>query len=176
MKKILCIILLVINMLYGVEEWRKITSLQADFKQQIKGEKGAIPVLYSGTLYAANNKVKWLYNKPLAKEVYLEKNVAYVYEPQLNQVTIGSLKENIDFIHILQKVKKISENHYQTKIGDTTYYLTIKDSKPYSLAYEDNLDNDITIIFENVKLNAKIDATTFIFQPPDNVEYIDADR
>ena len=98
-----------IQSVYAAEIWRNISSLQADFKQQIQGERGAIPVLYSGKIYAANNKVKWEYDKPLVKEVYLEKNVAYIYEPQLQQVTIGTLKENVDFIRILKQVKWIDK-------------------------------------------------------------------
>lgn len=158
----------------GEEQWRNIKSLEADFIQEIKGEKGAIPVIYKGRFYAANNKVKWVYTTPLAKEVYLEKTQAYIYEPQLKQVTIGSLKENVDFIHILKKVEEVAKNNYKTQIGDTVYYVITKDSKPYELRYTDSIDNNIIIRFENIKMNAPIDGSIFIFQPPDDVEYIDA--
>lgn len=160
--------------LFANEQWRNIKSIEADFIQEIKGERGAIPVVYKGKLYAADNKVKWVYTTPLAKEVYLEKTQAYIYEPQLKQVTIGSLKENVDFIHILKKVQAVGKDTYKTKIGDTNYYVIIKDSKPYELHYTDSIDNSITIRFENVNMNAKIDGRVFIFQPPDDVEYIDA--
>lgn len=156
------------------EVWRNVKSIEADFTQEIKGEKGAIPVVYKGKLYAADNKVKWLYVAPLAKEVYLEKTQAYIYEPELKQVTIGNLKENVDFIQILKRVQKIGKDSYKTQIGDIAYYVIIKDSKPYELKYTDSIDNVITIRFENVKMNAKIDGSVFIFQPPDDVEYIDA--
>ena len=156
------------------EKWRNLKTLQGDFKQEIKGERGAIPVLYSGKIYAANNKVRWQYTTPLKKEVYIEKNAAYIYEPELNQVTISTLSENVDFITILNNVKKIKENAYQTQIGETIYYLTIKDSKPHTLKYKDNLENDITILFDNIILNNNIDETIFTFTPPDDVEYIDA--
>ncbi len=165
------------SILFANESWRNTTSIEADFLQEIKGERGAIPVLYKGKLYAFNNKVKWEYIEPLKKEVYLEKNQAYVYEPELKQVTIGSLKENVDFIHILKKVEATTKkDYYQTKIGDTMYFLVIKDSKPYMLMYNDNLDNYVTIKLENVKINTKIDSNIFIFQPPDDVEYIDANN
>lgn len=173
MKK-LFIILLFINAIFAAEEWRNIKSLESSFKQEIKGERGAVSAIYSGKLYAANNKVKWEYIKPLKKEVYLEKNTAYVYEPDIKQVTIGTLNENVDFINILKQVKKIKDNIYQTKIGDITYTLQIKDSKPYSLTYIDTLENNVYIVFSDVNMNSKIDESIFIFQPPDDVEYIDA--
>lgn len=173
MKK-LFIILLFINTIFAAEKWRNIKSLESSFKQEIKGERGAVSAIYSGKLYAANNKVKWEYIKPLKKEVYLEKNTAYVYEPDIKQVTIGTLNENVDFINILKQVKKIKDNIYQTKIGDITYTLQIKDSKPYSLTYIDTLENNVYIVFSDVNMNAKIDESIFIFQPPDDVEYIDA--
>lgn len=163
-----------IQSVYAAEIWRNISSLQADFKQQIQGERGAIPVLYSGKIYAANNKVKWEYDKPLVKEVYLEKNVAYIYEPQLQQVTIGTLKENVDFIRILKQVKKTANDTYQTTIGNVIYSVVVKDSLPYLLSYKDSLDNNVSIVFSNVKMNIPIDSQIFIFQPPDNVEYIEA--
>ncbi|GAB0173008.1 hypothetical protein NHP164001_10240 [Helicobacter trogontum] len=155
------------------EAWRNVKSIKADFTQEIKGEKGAIPVVYKGKLYAANNKVKWLYTSPLAKEVYLEKTQAYIYEPQLQQVTIGSLEESVDFIQILKRVQKIGKDSYKTQVGDITYYVIIKDSMPYELKYTDSIDNVVTIRFENVKMNTAIDNSVFIFQPPDDVEYID---
>ncbi len=174
MKKISVIIWFCCSvMLFGQEQWRNIKSLEADFIQEIKGERGAIPVVYKGKIYAADNKVKWVYVMPLAKEVYLEKTQAYIYEPELKQVTIGSLKENVDFIHILNKVEAVGKDKYKTQIGDITYYVIIKDSKPYELHYVDSIDNSITIRFENVKMNTPIDRNIFIFQPPDDVEYID---
>ncbi len=171
--RIIYIWLCIYTFAFSNEEWRNIKSMEADFYQEIKGERGSIPVVYQGKLYAFNNKVKWEYTAPLKKEVYLEKNQAYIYEPELKQVTIGSLKENVDFFHILKNVKKTSNNHYETKIGDTLYFLVIKDSKPNMLMYNDSLDNYITISFKNIKINTKIDSSIFIFQPPDDVEYID---
>lgn len=173
-KKCILLFLLCINAVVAAEEWRNIKSLESNFKQEIKGERGAVSAIYSGKLYAANNKVKWEYTKPLKKEVYLERNTAYVYEPDIKQVTIGTLSENVDFINILKQVKKIKDNIYQTKIGDVTYTLQIKDSKPYSLSYIDTLENNVYIVFSDINMNAKIDENTFIFQPPDDVEYIDA--
>ena len=177
MKNICMIIALVfccVSVLFSQEQWRSLKSIESDFTQEIKGERGAIPVVYKGKLYAADNKVKWVYTAPLAKEVYLEKTQAYIYEPQLKQVTIGNLKENVDFIHILKKVQAAGKDTYKTQIGDITYYVIIKDSKPYELHYTDSIDNSITIRFNNVKMNGKIDGSVFIFQPPDDVEYIDA--
>lgn len=154
--------------------WANLKSLKADFKQEIKGERGAIPVIYEGRFYAANNKVKWEYLTPLKKEIYLEKSAAYIYEPALKQVTLGKLKENIDFIQILKRVKKNAKGEYETTIADVKYTLIAKDSKPYLLSYIDSLDNQIRILFTNVQMNVAIDANVFLFQPPDDVEYIDA--
>lgn len=162
------------SILFSQEPWRNVKSIEADFTQEIKGERGAIPVVYKGKLYAADNKVKWVYASPIAKEVYLEKTQAYIYEPQLKQVTVGNLKENVDFIQILKKVQAVGKDTYKTQIADIAYYVIIKDSKPYELHYTDSIDNSITIRFTNVKMNAKIDGSIFIFQPPDDVEYIDA--
>lgn len=173
-----CIILLFFNLFLFAqntqkETWRNVKSIEADFIQEIRGEKGAMPVVYKGKLYAANNKIKWVYTAPIAKEVYLEKTQAYIYEPQLKQVTIGNLTENVDFLQILKKVQKVGEDSYKTKIGDIIYYVIIKNSKPYELKYTDSIDNVIVIRFQNVNMNAVINKDVFIFQPPDDVEYID---
>lgn len=151
-----------------------IKSVKASFKQEVKGERGAIPAIYHGMLYAKDNKVKWEYSVPLKKEVYLQGDSAYIYEPDLKQVTIGRLNENVDFIHILKSVKKNEKGEYQTTIADITYTIIEKDSKPYSLSYKDTLDNQILVIFSNVELNIPIDYKIFDFNPPPDVEYIDA--
>ncbi|RDU72948.1 hypothetical protein CQA66_03460 [Helicobacter aurati] len=154
--------------------WLNIESLKANFRQEIKGERGATPAIYQGRFYAKENKVKWEYIMPLKKEVYLEKDTAFVYEPNLKQVTIGKLKENVDFIHILKMVKKNTKGEYEATIADTKYTLIAKDSKPYLLSYKDNLDNEISITFTDVEINPVIDSQVFLLQPPDDVEYIDA--
>ena len=154
--------------------WLDIKSLKAAFKQEIRGERGAIPAIYQGKLYAKDNKVKWEYNAPLTKEVYIQGDSAYIYEPDLKQVTIGRLKENVDFIHIIKAMKKNNRGEYEATIADTKYTITAKDSKPYSLSYKDTLDNQILIIFYDVELNVPIDYKVFVFDPPSDVEYIDA--
>ncbi len=174
--RILCMLVFFLAFMEAKDSLENIKSMQAEFKQQVKGERGAIPVVYEGIMYAMDNKIRWHYNKPLNKDVYLEDNVAYIYEPQLNQVTIGSLKENVDFIKILKRVKKIKgkADLYETTIDNVKYVLSMRDNKPYTLSYKDELDNQVVILFSNVEMNKYINQDTFVFIPPKDVEYIEA--
>ena len=160
--------------LFGAEpKWEAVKSIRASFKQEIKGERGAVPVVYSGKFYAANNKVKWDYLSPLEKEVYAEGNTVFVYEHKLAQITRGSLEENLDFIQILKKLKKNSSGHYEATISGVKYMLEADGNKPQRLFYKDNLDNQITLQFSDVELNVEIDPAVFTINPPPGVEYID---
>lgn len=140
---------------------KDLKSISANFSQEIQGEKGAMPVIYKGVLKAKATKssqlAKWDYTIPLKKVIYVENKQAMIYEPSLNQVSIGSVDSSISFLSVLKEAKVLDKTHLQSVIQDTTYDLTLKDGKPYLLTYIDTLGNKVRILFSNVVLNAKID-------------------
>lgn len=155
---------------YGLGE--DIKTFRSDFIQVVKSDDGQ-QVVYRGKFEAkAPNLAKWVYIKPLEKEIYIDGKDVVIYEPNLAQATITHLKENTDFISILKKATLSSGGKYHSKVGDTSYELTLKDKKPYLLEFVDEFGNKIEIKFSNISINTPINEKDFVFVPTSDVDII----
>lgn len=153
----------------NAESLKNITSISADFTQEIKGDEGAIR--YSGHLVArADSKAHWRYEVPMKKEIFVNGKSVMIYEPEFAQVIISD-KMNIDFMKILNSVRK-NGDEWQSVVNNQTFRIVLKGDKPHKIFYKDELDNDIVITLENVALNAKISNDEFNFKRPQGVEVI----
>ena len=153
----------------NAESLKNITSIKADFTQEIKGDEGSIK--YSGHLVArADSKAHWRYEVPMKKEIFVNGKSVMIYEPEFEQVIISD-KMNIDFMKILNSVRK-NGDEWQSVVNNQTFRIILKGDKPHKIFYKDELDNDIVITLENVALNAKISNDEFNFKRPQGVEVI----
>lgn len=153
----------------SAESLKNITSISADFTQEIKGDEGGIK--YSGHLVArADSKAHWRYESPMKKEIFVNGKSVMIYEPEFAQVIISD-KMDIDFVRILNSVRK-NGDEWQSVVNNQTFRIILKGDKPHKILYKDELDNDIIITLENVALNAKISDEVFHFKRPQGVEVI----
>lgn len=153
----------------SAESLKNITSIKADFTQEIKGDEGSIK--YSGHLVArADSKAHWRYEVPMKKEIFVNGKTVMIYEPEFEQVIISD-KMNIDFMKILNSVHK-NGDEWQSVVNNQTFRIVLKGDKPHKIFYKDELDNNIVITLENVALNAKISDDEFNFKRPQGVEVI----
>ena len=153
----------------NAESLKNITSIKADFTQEILGDEGGIK--YSGHLVArADSKAYWRYDTPIIKEIFVEGKSVMIYEPEFSQVIISD-KMDIDFMKILNSVRK-NGDEWQSVVNNQTFRIVLKGDKPHKILYKDELDNDIIITLENVALNAKIDDEMFHFKRPQGIEVI----
>lgn len=153
----------------SAESLKNITSISADFTQEIKGDEGGIK--YSGHLVArADSKAHWRYESPMKKEIFVNGKSVMIYEPEFAQVIISD-KMDIDFVRILNSVRK-NGDEWQSVVNNQTFRIVLKGDKPHKILYKDELDNDIIITLENVALNAKINDEIFHFKRPQGVDVI----
>ncbi|WP_104695345.1 LolA-like outer membrane lipoprotein chaperone [Helicobacter salomonis] len=146
-------------------------SFSAHFEQVVLGE-GPSPV-YTGEIFAKMpDYAKWVYYKPLAKEIYMRDKKVVIYEPQLLQATLTSLDTSLDFFSILKKAKLQKDGRYKTKIKGTTYYLTLQNNLPYLLEFTDKLHNKVKVTFSSVKTNIPLEDSIFVFTLPKGVDLI----
>ncbi|PAF53328.1 hypothetical protein BKH42_06310 [Helicobacter sp. 13S00482-2] len=151
---------------------KDIKTFRAQFIQNVRGDS-SVKASYEGIIEAkAPGFAKWIYFKPLKKEIYIDGRDVVVYEPNLFQATITHLKQETDFISILKKAVISKDGRYCSKVGDTSYMLTFKDKKPYLLEFVDEFGNATEIKFSNVLINATIDDKDFIFVPSDDIDVI----
>lgn len=154
-----------------------IQSLSADFIQQIVSEDG-IPAHYEGKLIAkAPDKVKWLYTKPLQKEIYMQQREVIIYEPSLEQASYSRLKENSDFISIIKAAQKDSNGTYRAMVDKVEYVLFVdSEQNPEHIEFVDTMGAKTILSLKNVKINTKISDKSFNFTPPEGTEIVEMNK
>ena len=149
-------------------------SIEADFEQYIENDDGT-SVYYKGKILGkAPNKVKWDYQMPFKKEIYMNDNKVIIYEPSLEQVSHSTLRTSSDFISIIKSAKKQDDGSYHTQVDGVEYVLFVdKNDKPERINFVDSMGAKSTLKLSNVKLNTIINDKVFDFVTPEGVEVVE---
>ncbi|MDD2950243.1 MAG: LolA-like outer membrane lipoprotein chaperone [Sulfuricurvum sp.] len=151
---------------------KELNSFNSKFIQTIVDENGK-KIIYHGELWADKpQNALWVYQQPIQKSVYINGQKITVIEPQIEQVTIRSLDDEIDFLQIIQKAKKIDENRYTATVKGQTYSVVFKNNLLTSISYKDGYDNSVTIVFTTPVQNKAIESTRFKPVIPENFDII----
>lgn len=165
----ICLFIVLPNFLFSYGE--NIKSIQADFEQITISHSSNIK--YIGKFYAKSpGSIKWIYETPIQKEIYINNKKSVIYEPMLEQVYEENNNRNIDFFSILKDAKPSSEGKLKAVVENNEFILELKNNIPYKLSFQDEFSNTIEILFKNVKLNQKIDDKEFKFIAPSNVDIV----
>jgi outer membrane lipoprotein carrier protein len=127
----------------------KYNQFTSDFNQSVKSENKTIN--YEGKVYVNNQLIFWHYTKPIEKKIWLtSNNKIYVYEPDLEQVTIyNNSKEN--FFKLIKSAKKLKNNLYLKKYNDHKIYFKTDNGLIKKIYYKDKVDNLVTLNFYNTQ-------------------------
>lgn len=140
---------------------KDLTSFNSKFVQTIVDDNNK-KITYSGELWASKpQNALWIYQKPIQKSVYVTGSKITVIEPQIEQVTIRSLDNEIDFLQIIQKSKKVDNDKYTATVKGQTYTLFFKNDILSSINYQDGYDNRVSIVFSNPVQNKSIETSRF---------------
>lgn len=140
---------------------KEITSFNGKFVQSIIDDNGK-KILYSGELWASKpQNALWKYQKPIQKSVYINAQKITVIEPSIEQVTLRTFDDEIDFLQIVQKAKKVGDDKYVATVKGETYTILFKNDLLSSISYTDGFDNKVSIVFTNPSQNQPIDAAKF---------------
>jgi len=157
--KVLISIFLFLNILLANNN---ITTYQASFIQIITNPSGK-KIDYTGTVYIKQpNKMLWRYKTPIEKYVYMNDIDIIVDEPELEQAIFTTLDDEVNLIELLNNPENI----------DKKYKLIFNNKILTQIQYQDNLDNNVTILFTNIKINKKIPDNIFHFNAPDYYDII----
>ena len=165
---------LLILILFVTITWAKpidYKTFEANFEQTITNASKNI-IYYSGNIKASEQNIRWQYEKPIQKEVFVLGNDVIINEPELEQTIYTKLKNEINIVKLLANAKKEDENNYSTHIGDTEYMLAIKDNILLNISFIDEIENRVIITFKNQKVNEDIDSKTFLFDQDPNFDII----
>jgi len=164
MKYILIVFFVIYS--YGIE--LKYKSFSADFNQSVKSDNKII--LYEGNLKVKNNLIFWHYKKPIEKKIWIT-NKIFIYEPDLEQVTIYNKDNNL--FKLLKNAKKIKKDLYVNKYENRNIYFIIKNKMITKIYYKDKIDNLVTLNFYNIK-KEKLNNSTFKAKYPNYVDIINS--
>jgi len=140
---------------------KEINSFHSKFEQTITDDNGKT-IRYQGELWAAKpQNALWVYQKPIQKSVYISGQKITVIEPVIEQVTLRTLDNDIDFLQIVQKAKQVDKNHYTATVKGQTYSITFQNDELSSIGYTDGFDNKVLIRFTSPVQNKSIDSTRF---------------
>lgn len=140
---------------------KDLSSFNAKFEQTIVDDNGKT-IRYTGELWASKpQNALWLYQKPIQKSVYINAKKVTVIEPSIEQVTLRTLDNEIDFLQIIQKSKRLDDEHYTTTLKGQTYTISFKNDILSSISYTDGYDNRVMIKFMAPLQNKTIDPSRF---------------
>jgi len=145
MKHIILILFIVFS--YGFE--LKYKSFESDFNQSVKSDNKVIK--YEGKVFINNNLVYWHYTKPIEKKIWATLDKIYVYEPDLEQVTIYTKNKNDDFFELLKTAKLIKKDIYMKEYDNKKIYFKVDNNLVKKIYYKDKIDNLVTLNFYDTK-------------------------
>lgn len=146
----------------------------ADFVQKITNTKKKT-IDYSGKVRFSNpSLLKWSYAKPTQKEVCTTREELTVVDHDLEQVSYYRIHKGFNFSKILKKAKLYSKNIYVAKYENKHYTIQVDTKKRLqSIAYYDDLDNKVQIVFKNVKYGkGSLSKKSMHCQVPNNYDEI----
>jgi len=124
----------------------------ADFTQMITNPKKKT-INYSGKVrFSTPSMMKWEYTKPTRKEVCTDGKELRVVDHDLEQVSTYLISKGFDLKEIVKQAKEHSRNIYVASYEGKKYTIRTDGKKRLeSIAYYDDLDNKVQIVFKKVR-------------------------
>jgi len=137
----------------------ELNTIESDFIQTIVDDHNK-SIIYEGKLWAKKPSLAhWNYSKPIEKDIYMLHSKVTIIEPDLEQVIIKDIGDNIDIIAIISNSKKLAPEHYVAKYNEKDYHIYLDKKVLKSLQYMDDFDNKTAIDFINMRQNIDINET-----------------
>jgi outer membrane lipoprotein carrier protein len=166
-------------------------SLKADFKQTVLDDRNSVVQHSRGTVSIQRpGKFAWIYNDPYQQKIISDGNELWVYDVDLDQVTVKPVDQGLATAPIMVLMKKggidqefnISEiaQHkllywveLEPKKQDMEYariQLGLNGESIEAMQLVDTFGQKTQIVFENLRRDVVFDPATFKFVPPEGVD------
>lgn len=157
---------------YSFAQEFNFNSIKSDFVQTITSPENS-SIIYEGQFFAKKpDFALWQYYKPTIKSIYIKDKEILIAEPELEQVIISKLEKSPNISAILNSATKVSNNLYKATYEETIYHIEMQNNLPKKITYQDKLDNNVTLLFKNPKINITLDKNLFKFQIPTHYDII----
>ena len=126
-------------------------NFESNFEQKITNTKGKV-IKYEGKVRFSNKNIfKWSYVSPTQKEVCTNGLELLVVDHDLEQVSTYYVRKGLDISKVLNKATLHSKNIYVAEYEGKKYTIQLDGKKKlHSIAYYDELDNKVQILFINM--------------------------
>ena len=169
----------------------KIQSLSAEFHQQVSSADGYSLQEMEGVMHIARpGRIYWKTVPPYEQLVVSDGEKLWLYDPDLEQVTIKALAENLvdspaallvgkadnlaDRYQICKEISGGALRIAMTPLEQSSVYthivLTFESDAPASITMTDSLGQHTEVTLAAVALNPELEASLFVFNPPDGVD------
>lgn len=151
-------------------------NFKSDFNQRITNPDKKV-IHYKGTVLFSDEKMlKWIYQEPTQKEVCSNGENVTVVDHDLEQVSYYLIEKGFDLAKILNSAKPYKETKtvFIAKYEGKNYTIQL-DAKQrlWRVAYYDDLENEVLIIFENMRYGkGKLPIKSLLCEAPESYDVI----
>lgn len=174
----------------------KLDSITANFVQTVLDDNQQIVQQSLGTVALQRpGKFAWIYTSPYEQKIIADGKELWVYDVDLDQVTVKPLDSGLATapIMVLMNKDNINEQFIVSEIGDKKHlywvelepvakdmeyshvYLGLEDSNVVAMQLRDSFGQSTQIVFENLRLDVIHDPAIFEFIPPNGVDVFAVD-
>jgi len=168
------LLLLLLSPLMLFSDLKLLDSFQANFEQTITNSKNKV-IKYKGKVFFSDNVLfKWSYKSPTQKEVCTNGREVLVVDHDLEQVSAYYIAQGLNISQILSKAILHSKNIYIATHNEKKYTIQVDvTSKLQSMAYYDELDNKVQILFLDMKYrNTNLGSNKMVCNYPNDFDMI----
>jgi outer membrane lipoprotein carrier protein len=168
-------------------------SMRAQFKQVVLDNKGAKIQEVEGTMQLQRpNKFRWDYQKPYEQQIVSDGQQVFLYDVDLEQVTVRSLSKTLGFspaallagggeaeksFILKNAVRKdgldwVVATPRNKESGFERVLLGFSGQELKQLELYDSFSHVTNIFFDKVEQNPSLKSETFLFTPPKGVDVV----
>jgi outer membrane lipoprotein carrier protein len=170
--------------------YQSVQSLRGEFVQTTKDEAGQVIETARGkVLIERPDRFRWSYSEPFAQEIVADGKQLWVYDVDLEQVTVRPLKDVLGVgpaLLLSGDYKTLEQSFAIQPEGDGWFTLVPKrddwdfqavrlkmdEGVPQVIEVDGGLGQTTRLELTELQRNAKIDAAQFKFTPPPGVDVI----
>ncbi len=171
-------------------------SMRADFKQVVKDNQGRkVQEVEGGMQLKRPNMFRWDYKKPYEQQIVSDGNEVFLYDTELEQVTIRTLGKTIGSspAALLAGGGNVEENFIlknatrKNSVEGVDWVLVVPKDKESGfdriilgftgkqlrhMEMYDSFNHITYIAFENVERNPQLEKSTFLFTVPEGIDVV----
>jgi outer membrane lipoprotein carrier protein len=170
---------------------KNMDNLSAEFKQTLLDEDKSIVQQSSGTLALQRpGKFAWIYTEPFEQRIIADGSELWVYDVELDQVTVKPMDASISNapIMILMKESDVTQQFNVIEVGQRKFlfwieleprekdleyqriFIGLDDGQVRAMELQDQFGQSTQIVFDNLRVGVVHNPAIFKFVPPEGVD------